>query len=507
MSRMTDATMDAADTADATADLAASRLTAKVWNLAGVMNNAGVGAGDYVEQVTYLLFLKLDAEREEDGLPSLVPPSCRWSAWAGLRGAALKTAYEEALKLLAAQPGLPGTVFARAANRIEEPAFLSRLVALVNAETWSAFGADVKGAIYEGLLERTASDVKSGAGQYFTPRPLIEAVVEVVDPQPSHTICDPACGTGGFLLAAWEHMRAHPALRDQNTARRVRRGGFAGWDIVAGVARLASMNLFLHGLGNDAPGALPPVRRADALLADPGTRWSLVLTNPPFGRKQSLRVFTGDEAEAERDDYARPDFRETTGNKQLNFVQHCMTVLAEDGTAAVVLPDNVLFEAGAGERIRRRLLAEFDCHTLLRLPTGIFYRQGVKANVLFFDARPRRAEPWTEALWVYDLRTNNRFTLKERPLRQEHLREFVQLARLADRHARTEDPARERWRRYGYAELAARDRLDLNLSWLKEAGAADPATLPPPAEIAAGIADELDAALARFRAVAERLAG
>ena len=188
---MTDAATDTAKATDATADLAASRLTAKVWNLAGVMNNAGVGAGDYVEQVTYLLFLKLDAEREEDGLPSLVPPSCRWGAWAGLRGAALKAAYEEALKLLAAQPGLPGTVFARAANRIEEPAFLSRLVALVNAESWSAFGADVKGAIYEGLLERTASDVKSGAGQYFTPRPLIEAVVEVVDPQPGQTILRP----------------------------------------------------------------------------------------------------------------------------------------------------------------------------------------------------------------------------------------------------------------------------------------------------------------------------
>ncbi len=328
----------------------------------------------------------------------------------------------------------------------------------------------------------------------------------MVDPRPGQAVCDPACGTGGFLLAAYDHMRRHPAAQDRDTGLRMRRTGFTGYDIVPGVARLAAMNLYLHGLGSDAPEAPSPVRRADALLADPGDRWKVILTNPPFGRKQSIRVYTGDEAEAERDDYERPDFKDTTGNKQLNFLQHCMTVLDEDGTAAVVLPDNVLFEAGAGERIRRRLLHEFDCHTLLRLPTGIFYRQGVKANVLFFDRRPARKEPWTEALWVYDLRANNRFTLKERPLRQDNLREFVALARLRDRPARAEAASAERWRRYAYAELAARERMDLNLSWLKEAGAADPSTLAPPAEIAAGIADELETALARFRAVAARLA-
>ena len=490
---------------DATADLSASTLTAKIWNLAHVLNNAGVGGGDYVEQVTYLMFLKLDEERAEDGQPSLVPAACRWATLADLTGAALACAYEEVLKTLGAQPGLVGAVFARATNRIEEPAFLNRLVRLIAAEDWSRYGNDVKGAIYEGLLERTASDVKSGAGQYFTPRPLIQAIVEVVDPQPGQLVCDPACGTGGFLLAAYDHMRANPAARDRDTARRMRRDGFTGYDIVPGVARLAAMNLYLHGLGNDAPGAPSPIRRADALLADPGDRWEVILTNPPFGRKQSIRVYTGDEAEAERDDYERQDFPEATGNKQLNFLQHCMTVLDEDGTAAVVLPDNVLFEAGAGERIRRRLLQEFDCHTLLRLPTGIFYRQGVKANVLFFDRRPKQAAPWTEALWVYDLRTNNRFTLKERPLRQDNLREFVTLARLRDRPTRG-GTAAERWRCYPYAELAARERLDLNLSWLKEAGSTDPATLPPPAEIAASIADELEAALGRFRAIAARLA-
>jgi type I restriction enzyme M protein len=230
----------------------------------------------------------------------------------------------------------------------------------------------------------------------------------------------------------------------------------------------------------------------------------VILTNPPFGRKQSARVFTGDgEAETEREDYERPDFPATTGNKQLNFLQHVMTVLAPGGTAAVVVPDNVLFEGGAGEKIRRRLLEEFDCHTLLRLPTGIFYRQGVKANVLFFDARPRRAEPWTQDVWVYDLRTNKRFTLKERPLRDADMADFIACARLSDRAGRQEA---DRFKRYTYAELNARERLDLNLTWLREDGATDPARLPPPAEIAASIAEELETALARFRAVAARLA-
>lgn len=480
---------------------ATSTLTAKVWNLASVMMNAGVGAGDYVEQLTYLLFLKLDTERAEDGQASLLPESCRWPRLAALSGLELARAYGAALELLGRQNGLVGTIYARARNGIEEPAHLHRLVRLIDAEIWSAFGVDVKGAIYEGLLERTASDVKSGAGQYFTPRPVINACVEVVDPRPGQTVCDPACGTGGFLLGAFEHMRGRPEARDRATERRMRRDGFTGYDIVPGVARLAAMNLYLHGLGGNGD---TPIRRTDSLLADPGQRWDVVLTNPPFGRRQFVRVFTGDgEAETEREDYERPDFTVTTGNKQLNFLQHCMTILAPGGTAAVVVPDNVLFDSG-GARIRRRLLDEFDCHTLLRLPTGIFYRQGVKANVLFFNSRPRRREPWTESLWVYDLRTNKRFTLKERPLRTADMDDFVALAPLSGRASRQEA---ERFKRYAYAELAARDRLDLNLSWLREDGAADPATLPPPAEIAASIADDLETALARFRAVAARLGG
>lgn len=475
-------------------------LTAKVWNLAHVMNNAGVGSGDYVEQVTYLLFLKLDAERAEDGLPSLLPEECRWAKLAALTGRELAQHYARTLETLAAQPGLVGTIFTRARNTIEEPAHLHRLVRMIGAENWSGFGVDVKGAIYESLLERTASDTKSGAGQYFTPRPVIQACVEVVDPKPGQTICDPACGTGGFLLASFEHMRRKPEARDREMGRKLRDESFTGFDIGASVSRLAAMNLYLHGIGRtDAT----PIHRADTLLADPGQRWDMVLTNPPFGRRQSIKVFSDDGgAEADREDYQRDDFRVTTGNKQLNFVQHIMTVLAPGGVAAVVLPDNVLFEGGAGEKIRRRLLEEFDFHTMLRLPTGIFYRPGVKANVLFFEARPRRKEPWTDALWVYDLRTNKRFTLKERPLRYSDIEEFVSLAKLSDRRSRQET---ERFRRFSYADMAAREKLDLNLTWLREEGATDPASLPPPAEIAASIADDLEAALARFRAVAARL--
>jgi type I restriction enzyme M protein len=396
---------------------------------------------------------------------------------------------------------LVGTIYTRARSSIAEPADLHRLVRMIGAENWSGFDVDVKGAIYESLLKRTASGTKSGARQYFTPRPVIQACVEVVDPKLGQTVCDPACGTAGSLLTAYEHMRAKPEARDRETGRRMREEGFTGYDIVAGVARLAAMNLYLHGIGC---ADVTPIHRADALLADPGRRWDVILTNPPFGHRQSIQVFTGDgEAETEREDYQRPDFNVTTGNKQLNFVQHIMTVLAPGGIAAVVLlPDNVLFEGGAGERIRRRLLDEFECHTLLRLPTGIFYRQGVKANVLFFEARPRRKEPWTESLWVYDLRTNKRFTLKERPLRHADMQDFVSLAKLTDRRSRQET---ERFRRLAYADLAAREKLDLNLSWLKEDGATDPASLPPPAEIAASIADDLEAALSRFRAVASRL--
>jgi type I restriction enzyme M protein len=479
-------------------------LGAKVWNYAHVLRDAGVSYGDYLEQITCLLFLKMDEERTENlGHASIIPDEYRWDKLRSLKGEPLSALYGKGLAELGRADGLLGAIFQKARNTIEDPARLQRLVQLIDETQWHGLRLDVKGAIYEELLERNAQEVKSGAGQYFTPRPLIEAIVQVVDPTPGRavTVCDPACGTGGFLLSAYAHMKVKPASRDKGVATRLRFDTFTGYDIVPGVVRLAAMNLYLHGIGEDAS----PVHRSDALLADPGRKWSYVFTNPPFGRKQSFKVFTDDgDIETEREDYQRPDFTVTTGNKQLNFLQHIVTILAENGSAAVVVPDNVLFEAGGGERIRKRLLDAFDFHTMLRLPTGIFYKQGVKANVLFFDKKPASETPWTKQLWIYDFRTNQRFTLKERPLRDQDLSDFIAVAKLSERHARQ---TTDRFRPFGYAELAKRDKLNLDIFWLKDASQEDPDSLPPPGEIAAEIAESLEAALARFRSVATRLAG
>ena len=357
---------------------------------------------------------------------------------------------------------------------------------------------DVKGAIYEGLLERNAAEVKSGAGQYFTPRPLIEAMVEVLDPRIGETVHDPACGTGGFLLAAYDHMKGQS--QDRVRQRHLREQSLSGTDIVDEVVRLCGMNLYLHGIGNGES----PIRSADALAVDPGDRYDVILTNPPFGKKSSYRVVGEDGAIAtEREDYERADFKFTTSNKQLNFVQHIMTIMNTRGRAGVVLPDNVLFEAGgAGEGIRKRLLQQLDFHTLLRLPTGIFYKPGVKANVLFFDKKPASRAPWTKALWIYDFRTNRNFTLKKNPLRRSDLDELVVCYSAGNRGQREES---ERFHRFGYGELMARDKLNLDIFWLEDDSLEDVDSLPPPDEIAAEIVENLEAALEQFRAVAEEL--
>ena len=329
------------------------------------------------------------------------PRLCRRTAsgirFAALSGEALDAHYKEVLVKLSRRTDIVGTLFLKAESKIGDPAKLQRLVGLIDGETWMGLNVDVKGTIYEGLLERNAGEVKSGAGQYFTPRALIDAIVEVVDPDPAETVHDPACGTGGFLLAAYEHMRKKPAANDRAVARRLREEKLSGHDIVAEVVRLCAMNLYLHGIG----GAASPVSQRDSLLADDGQRYDLVLTNPPFGKRQSFRIVNSEGAiESERQDYVRDDFTVTTGNKQLNFLQHIMSILTRSGSAAVVMPDNVLFEGGAGETLRRKLLKDFDFHTLLRLPTGIWYSQGVKANVLFFDRAPAGERVATDELWV-----------------------------------------------------------------------------------------------------------
>jgi type I restriction enzyme M protein len=260
------------------------------------------------------------------------------------------------------------------------------------------------------------------------------------------------------------------------------------------------MNLMLHGIGSETS---VPVRVTDALAADPGERFEVVLANPPFGKKSST-VIVGEDGRTttEKDIIERDDFWATTSNKQLNFVQHIKTLLDIHGRAAVVVPDNVLFEGGAGETVRRELLKQADVHTLLRLPTGIFYAQGVKANVLFFDRKPAAETPWTRKLWIYDLRTNQHFTLKENPLRPEHLNDFVACFNAANRHERQET---ERFKAFSYEELLKRDKLNLDIFWLKDEALEDSANLPHPDVIAREIVEDLRAALEQFEELAEEL--
>ena len=345
------------------------QLVSKVWNYAHVLRDQGISYGDYIEQITYLLFLKMDHEREElPGEASTIPPQWSWSTLRDKSGDALEIHYRHTLEALAKESGLIGAIFRKAQNKLSDPAKLTRVVSLIDGEgPWIGLGVDVKGEIYEGLLERNASEVKSGAGQYFTPRPVIEAIVECVNPKIGETICDPACGTGGFLLAACDHMKGQS--QDREKLRALRRTAFTGVDIVDEVVRLCAMNLYLHGIGNGGS----PVVQGDALSGDDGERYQVVLTNPPFGKKSSYKVVGEDGGvTTERENYEREDFKFTTSNKQFNFLQHIMTIMDTHGRAGIVLPDNVLFEAGrAGEGIRKRLLEGFNFHTLLRLPTGI----------------------------------------------------------------------------------------------------------------------------------------
>ncbi len=477
-------------------------LVAKVWNYAHVLRDDGVSFGDYLGQISFLLFLKMDDERTQFlGEPSALPDENRWQKLRTLSGEALERRYKRTLTELSRRDGLIGTLFLKAEGKINDPAKLQRLVGLIDGETWMGLDVDVKGTIYEGLLERNAGEVKSGAGQYFTPRPLIAAMTRLIDPDPTETVHDPAAGTGGFLLAAYEHMRAKPGARDRKIARKLREQNLTGKDIVADVVRLCAMNLYLHGIGGDQPA----VEQKDALLADDGRRFDVVLTNPPFGKRQSFRIVREDGGmDTERQDYVREDFTVTTGNKQLNFLQHIMSILGPRGRAAVVLPDNVLFEGGAGETLRRRLLHDFDFHTLLRLPTGIFYSQGVKANVLFFDRAPAGERIATDALWVYDFRTNMNFSLRERRLERKHLTPFIEAFGPWRKRANRRES--ERFHRFAYADLARRDKLNLDITWLKDASATDPDSLPPPAEVAAEIVESLELALEKFRSVAARLA-
>jgi type I restriction enzyme M protein len=391
-------------------------------------------------------------------------------------------------------------IFRKAQNKIQDPAKLKRLVSdLIEKEQWMTLDADVKGDAYEGLLAKNAEDVKSGAGQYFTPRELIKAIVDVMRPTTSMRVADPACGTGGFLLSAYEHMKSDRL--DPDEKRFLRDDALRGWEIVDATARICAMNLLLHGIGTPEGESLVTVD--DSLRAQPSSHFEMVLTNPPFGKKSSYKVINAEgDTETESMSYLREDFWATTSNKQLNFLQHVRSLLEINGRAAIVVPDNVLFEGGAGETVRRKLLEQCDVHTLLRLPTGIFYAGGVKANVLFFDRKPPSEHPWTKKLWIYDFRTNQSFTLKERQLVRSDLDDFVSCYNADNREERAET---ERFKAFTYEELLARDKASLDISWLRDESLEDTDNLPAPEVIAAEIVEDLQAALDEFSGIASTL--
>ena len=486
-----------------------SSIISKVWGMCNPLRDDGVSYGDYLEQLTYLIFLKMSDEyskppyKKQTGIPA----GFGWADLCALKGAAMEEQYKKTLEELAKQSGILGKIFAGATNKIRNAAIFYRIVQMIDKEKWVAMSSDVKGEIYEGLLQKNAEDIKSGAGQYFTPRPLIRAMVRCMRPEPMKTIADPCCGSGGFFLAAQSFIAQNYTLdRDQKTF--MKNETFFGNELVPTTYKLCLMNLYLHNIG-DIYGTIP-VTLGDALLTDSGVRVDYVLTNPPFGKKSSI-TFTNEEGEQEDEDlvYNRQDFWTTTSNKQLNFVQHINTILKATGKAAVVVPDNVLFEGGAGEIVRKKLLQTCDLHTILRLPTGIFYKPGVKANVIFYDKRPAGAEMQTKEVWIYDFRTNIHFTLKKNPMTDSDLDDFVSCYQPENRSNRTETWSEEnpegRWRRFSVEDILARDKTSLDIFWIKDKSLADLDHLPEPDVLADSIIENLQSALESFEELKAQL--
>ena len=501
-----------------------STIISKIWNLAHVLRDDGVGYGDYLKQITYLLFLKMADELNKPpynkGLqfPRLKDVEnkeiedgdyCNWETLISKRGVELKAFYVQMLRSLSTEKGMLGQIFTKSQNKIQDPAKLLRVINMIDQEQWSMMGADIKGRIYEGLLEKNAEDTKSGAGQSFTPCALIKIMVACVQPKPMKTIADPACGTGGFFLAAYDWIVANNQL-DREKKEFLKNNTFHGNEIVANTRRLCLMNMYLHNIGEIDGESF--ISSNDALVSDDGNRYDYVLANPPFGKKSSMTI-TNEQGEAQKDDlsYNRQDFWETTSNKQLNFLQHIKTQLKVTGEAAVVLPDNVLFEGGAGEEVRKQLMLTTDLHTILRLPTGLFYANGVKANVLFFDNKAASKEAQTKEVWIYDYRTNIHHTLKKKQMATEDLAEFVQLYTPGNRHKRKETWSQEnpegRWRKFSYEEILARDKTNLDIFWLKDQSLTDLDNLPDPDILANEIIENLESGLNSFREIMETING
>ena len=427
-------------------------LTKKVWNMADVLAAAGVGFTDYIIQLTYLLFLKMDSEKESYGLGSSIPEGNKWNDIIELDGPDQLNKYERILDELKSKEGLIGAIFTEAQNKITKPALLKKLIGMIDEESWFIMEGDLKGAIYESILEKNGQDKKSGAGQYFTPRPLINAMVDCIQPKITETISDPACGTGGFLLAAYDYMKNQSY--EQSKLEFLQTKALSGNDITPLVVTLASMNLYLHDIGTDST----PIKCKDSLEHEPEHLVDVILANPPFGARPAGSVDIST---------MRTDLIVTTSNNQLNFLQHMMLMLKNGGRAAIVLPDNVLFSDGAGETLRKKLLKDFNLHTILRLPTGIFYANGVKANVIFFE----KGTP-TKETWYYDYRTGIKHTLATKPLKRSDLDDFVNCYCSDDMTKRqetwSEDNPNGRWKKYSVEDLLARDKTSLDITWIKD---------------------------------------
>lgn len=472
-----------------------SDLVNKLWRLCAILRKDGITYFQYVTELTYLLFLKMADERGPNEVR--VPEGYRWSEIAKAEGAPKLALYREALiklgDLQVTADRFVQAIFTNASTVIREPANLATLVAAIDELQWFSDGRDSFGDLYEGLLQKNAEETKRGAGQYFTPRVLIDVLVSLMQPEAGEVIQDPAAGTGGFLIAADRMIRAatdsYHGLKTSAQKFQTERA-YRGMENVGDAYRLLLMNLQLHGVESDyiqLGDTLSPAGGADFMREA-----NLILTNPPFGPAGGRP--------------SREDFTITTGvsSYQLPFVEHCIRALAVGGRAAVIVPDNVLFEDGRGRELRRYIMDVCDLHTILRLPTGLFYAQGVKTNVLFFK-RSEKSAGATEAVWIYDLRTAMPTFGKTSPIRPEDFADFVAVYGNDPNGGapRTDTGVEGRFRRFTREEIAARgDNLDI--MWLRGANDAEGA-LSDPAEIARAIAAHLKSALAEIAALGEEL--
>jgi len=481
----------------------AHQLLSTVWNFCYVLRDDGVSCADYIEQLTLLIFMKIMDENSKLSKKRKInlPKDLAWQSLVTKQGEVLHKHYNKVLTQLGALPGMVGQIFEKTQNKIQDPNKLEKLIQLINRETWSTIGSDLNGNLYEHLIERMAKDTRKGAGQYFTPRPLVKVIVECIRPLPNKTIHDPACGTGGFLLGAYDFLIKHHLSKQRKKTSLSNL--FSGNEIVSSTRRLCLMNLLLQGIGSVYQKKVY-IKAQDALLGS-NKQYDYVLANPPFGKTSSIKI-TNKKGNLCRERVTqRSKFWVATSNKALNFLQHIKTILKRTGSAAVIVPDGVLFEGGAAEIIRAQLLKTTNLHTILRLPTGIFSAETVKTHVLFFDNKPQAKTPWTQSIWFYDYRTNIQHSFRKNPIQSDCLAEFISCYHAKNRSQcnatwSIRNPT-GRWKKIDYAEIMARDKCNLDVVWLKDNTRIDPDTLPHPTKIVEDVVDELSVTLEKFSTI------